>query len=134
MGVKKLELLVEGMTCSSCEARIERALLALPGALGVKASRGRGAVVFEHDEGLASPAAARAAIEEAGYVVKDRRDASTLIALGVGAALAAACLIAGSAGVFNALPKIDAPIGYSALFVVGLPTSVHCLAMCGGRG
>ncbi|HET7838999.1 MAG TPA: sulfite exporter TauE/SafE family protein, partial [Rectinemataceae bacterium] len=132
MGNGKLTLHVEGMSCSSCEARIEKALLAVPGVTRAKADQQGGRVVLEYDEGLASPEAARAAIEKAGYAVRDKRNASTLIALGIGLVLASAYMIASSAGLFASLPKIDASIGYGMLFVVGLLTSVHCVAMCGG--
>jgi uncharacterized protein len=132
MGNKTVTIFVEGMTCSSCEARIERALLAIPGVLRAKASRRGGEVVFEYDDSIASVEIAKAAIEKAGYTVKDKRNASTLIALGIGLVLAAAYMVASSAGLFNAIPKIDASIGYGMLFVVGLLTSVHCVAMCGG--
>ena len=132
MGNRTLTLFVEGMTCSSCEARIERVLLAIPGVLRAKADQRGGAVVFEYEEGTASPEAAKAAIEKAGYLVKDKRSASTLIALGLGLLLAAAYMIASSSGLFSALPKVDASIGYGMLFLVGLLTSVHCVAMCGG--
>ncbi len=132
MGTKTLTLFVEGMTCSSCEARIERALLAIPGVLRAKANQQGGEVVFEYDEGQTSPEAAKTAIEKAGYTVRAKRNASTLVALGIGLVLAAAYMIASSAGLFNALPKIDASIGYGMLFIVGLLTSVHCVAMCGG--
>ncbi len=132
MGNRTLTLHVEGMTCSSCEARIEKALLAVPGISRATARAQGGQVVLEYEDGLASPAAARAAIEKAGYTVRDKGNASTLIALGIGLVLASAYMIASSAGLFNALPKIDATIGYGMLFVVGLLTSVHCVAMCGG--
>jgi uncharacterized protein len=132
MGNRTLTMFIEGMTCSSCESRIERALLAIPGVLRAKASQRGGEVIFEYDDGQTSPEAAKAAIEKAGYTVKDKRNASTLIAFGIGLVLAAGYMIASSAGLFNALPKIDASIGYGMLFVVGLLTSVHCVAMCGG--
>jgi uncharacterized protein len=132
MGNKTVTMFVEGMTCASCEARIERALSAIPGVLRVKASQRGGEVILEYDEGQTSPEAAKAVIERAGYTVKDKRNASTLIALGIGLVLAAGYMIASAAGLFNALPKIDATIGYGMLFVVGLLTSVHCVAMCGG--
>ena len=132
MGTRTLTLHIEGMTCLSCENRIERALLALPGVSRAKASLQGGTVVIEYDDSQASPAGAKATIEKAGYTVKDKRNAGTLIALGIGLVLAAGYMIASSAGLFNALPKIDASIGYSMLFVVGLLTSVHCVAMCGG--
>jgi len=132
MGNRTLKMFVEGMTCSSCESRIERALLAIPGVLRAKASQRGGEVIFEYDDEQTSPEAAKAAIEKTGYTVKDKRNASTLIALGIGLVLAAGYMIASSAGLFNALPKIDASIGYGMLLVVGLLTSVHCVAMCGG--
>lgn len=135
MGNRSQTVFVEGMSCSSCEARIEKALLAIPGVSGAKASQRGGYVVFECEEGF-DPAelakAAVAAIEKAGYSVRDRRDASTPVALGIGLVLAAAYILASSAGLFNALPKVDASIGYGMLFVVGLLTSLHCVAMCGG--
>ena len=55
-----------------------------------------------------------------------------MIALGIGVVLVALYMIATQAGLFNALPKVDASIGYGMLFVIGLLTSVHCVAMCGG--
>jgi len=110
MGNRTLKMFVEGMTCSSCESRIERALLAIPGVLRAKASQRGGEVIFEYDDEQTSPEAAKAAIEKTGYTVKDKRNASTLIALGIGLVLAAGYMIASSAGLFNALPKIDASI------------------------
>jgi sulfite exporter TauE/SafE/plastocyanin domain-containing protein/copper chaperone CopZ len=132
MGKRTHAFFVDGMTCASCEARIERALVALPGVLGAKAEQRGGHVVFEFDECRTSPEAAKAAIEKVGYAVRDKRNAGTLIALGIGLALAASYMIASSAGLFAALPKVDASLGYGMLFVVGLMTSVHCVAMCGG--
>jgi sulfite exporter TauE/SafE/plastocyanin domain-containing protein/copper chaperone CopZ len=132
MGKKKLTLIVEGMTCSSCEGRIERALLAISGVLSAKANQGRGELVLEYEDSQTSPAAAKAAIEKAGYSVRDKKGGSSLVALGLGLLLVAAYMIASATGLFNKLPQIDASIGYGMLFVVGLLTSVHCVAMCGG--
>jgi len=132
MGYTTLTLFVEGMACSSCEKRIEKALTAIPGVLRAKARQRGGQVVVDYDEDKTSPEALKAAIEKAGYTVKKGRDASTLIARGIGLVLVALYMIAGSAGLFNALPKVDAFIGYGMLFIVGLLTSVHCVAMCGG--
>jgi uncharacterized protein len=132
MAIRTAEFIIDGMTCASCERRIERALSAVPGILRAEADLGRGAVVLDYDDRLASPDSAKAAIEDAGYSARVERGAGTPIALGVGLVLAAAYLIAGSAGVFDALPKIDATIGYGMLFFVGLLTSLHCVAMCGG--
>jgi sulfite exporter TauE/SafE/copper chaperone CopZ/plastocyanin domain-containing protein len=124
---------VEGMTCSSCEARIEKALRKLDGVSEARASLKDGTAWVEFDEARVGSAAIKAAIEKGGYLVKDRKGrAGTMIALGVGVLLSASYLIASQAGVFNGLPKVDASIGYGMLFVVGLLTSFHCVAMCGG--
>ncbi len=123
---------VDGMTCSACERRIEKALGNIPEVRSVTASLQGGKVSVEYDEGRTSPDAFKKAIEEAGYTVRRRGNASTLIALGIGVVLVAGYSIASASGVFNALPKVDASLGYGMLFIVGLLTSVHCVAMCGG--
>jgi sulfite exporter TauE/SafE/copper chaperone CopZ len=132
MANKAVRIFVGGMSCSACEARIERALLAIPGAIRAKASRWGGTALFEYDEALAQPEAAKRAIEGLGYQARDRRGLDTPIALGAGLVLAAAYLAASSAGLFSFLPRVDASIGYGMLFVAGILTSVHCVAMCGG--
>jgi sulfite exporter TauE/SafE/plastocyanin domain-containing protein/copper chaperone CopZ len=120
------------MTCHACERRIERSLLALDGVETAKASQVRGRVTIGHDEGRAGAESLRAAIEKSGYTVRDKPGRSTSIALGIGILLAAAYLIASSAGLFNNFPVVDSSLGYGMLLVIGLLTSVHCVAMCGG--
>ena len=34
--------------------------------------------------------------------------------------------------VFNAFPQAEETTGYGMLFIIGLLTSLHCVAMCGG--
>jgi len=133
MVVKEKLFHVEGMTCASCEARIGQALRRLDGVVSAKVSQAGGTAIVRYEESKVGDAALKATIEKAGYVVKDRAGgAATMIALGIGVFLAAGYLIASQAGLFNALPRIDASLGYGMLFVVGLLTSVHCVAMCGG--
>lgn len=38
----------------------------------------------------------------------------------------------GILNIFNSFPEAKEGMGYSVLFVIGLLTSVHCIAMCGG--
>ncbi|EYD77383.1 Lead, cadmium, zinc and mercury transporting ATPase, Copper-translocating P-type ATPase [Rubellimicrobium mesophilum DSM 19309] len=59
-----LDLAIEGMTCASCVARVEKALLAVPGvtSANVNLATERATV-----QGAADPAALVAAIEDAGY-------------------------------------------------------------------
>jgi sulfite exporter TauE/SafE/copper chaperone CopZ len=132
MGVKGTTLHIGGMSCSSCKARIERALKGLEGVALAEASLRKGSARIEYDENLVSREELKAAVEKAGYAVKDKGDGGALIAMGVGLLLAAGYLVASSAGLFDSFPKVDASISYGMLFVVGLLTSVHCVAMCGG--
>jgi uncharacterized protein len=133
MGSKQTTVFVEGMTCSSCEARIASALRRTPGVIEAKVSLKGGTAWVEYDEERTSVDQLKAVIEKIGYTAKDRKSpAGTMIALGIGVLLVAAYMIATQAGLFNALPKVDASIGYGMLFVIGLLTSVHCVAMCGG--
>ncbi|MEO8245343.1 MAG: heavy metal translocating P-type ATPase [bacterium] len=58
------DLIIEGMTCASCVARVERALQAVPGVTQASVN-----LATEHAlvEGMADPAALIAAVERAGY-------------------------------------------------------------------
>ena len=56
-------------------------------------------------------------------------------AIGVGIVLVALFMVINRLGgfnFFNAFPQAEAGMGYGLLFGIGLLTSVHCLAMCGG--
>jgi len=125
-------LFVDGMTCTSCERRIAVALGKLDGVTAVRASMQGGKVEVEHENGKAALADLRLAIGNAGYTIREQKNGGTLIALGIGILLSAAYLAANGLGLFNAIPMVDASISYGMLFVVGLLTSVHCIAMCGG--
>ena len=52
--------------------------------------------------------------------------------IGIGIILFAAYVVIKNTIGFNFLPNITQNMGYGLLFVVGLLTSLHCIAMCGG--
>ena len=58
---------VEGLRCASCSARVERALSALPGAVGASVNLATGRAELRHAAGTVSRAAVEAAVREAGY-------------------------------------------------------------------
>jgi len=132
MGIRSATVYVDGMTCPACEARIVKSLLSIEGLLRaeVHVDGGKARVVF--DDELTDLQAIKAAIEKLGYAIREKKNSGTTLALGIGLLLVAVYLVAGSLGLFSALPQVDASIGYAMLFVVGLLTSVHCIAMCGG--
>jgi len=129
--MKETTLHIDGMTCHACEKRIEAALGKIPGVEYVKASRAGAKAVIRHD-GKVGVGAFRAAVEKAGYVFRESPGKATPIALGIGIVLAALYIVANSMGAFNDFPVADKSIGYGMLVVIGLLTSVHCVAMCGG--
>ncbi len=132
MGMVRANIAVDGMTCRSCEALIERTLSGIPGVASVRARVRGGSVEVLFDESRTGVPELEAAIEMAGYSIRRSAKTGATVAIGVGVILSALYLLAASRGVFNAIPSVDASIGYAMLFVVGLLTSVHCVAMCGG--
>ncbi|MEW5814712.1 MAG: sulfite exporter TauE/SafE family protein [Spirochaetota bacterium] len=138
--VDRIKLTVKGMTCQNCEHRIEKTVQALPGIIKAEASYARGTAIVEFDSGIISPVDIKKAVEAAGYAVAEgekpgRASADSFTALqlaGIAVILAALFLIARQTGIFNRLPVIEQSMGYGILFVIGLITSIHCIAMCGG--
>lgn len=67
--VRTIDLPVEGMTCASCVARVERALGAVPGvrAARVNFALSRATVSYEHER--TSPRSLAEAVADAGYAV-----------------------------------------------------------------
>ena len=125
-------LYIDGMTCSSCESRISRTLASLSGVISSKVSLRGGTAEIEWDDSKITFDGIKAAIGKTGYTVRANKGSGTAIALGIGLLLVAAYLIAGSSGLFAYIPRVDATIGYAMLFAIGILTSIHCVAMCGG--
>jgi copper chaperone len=63
--MQKLALVVDGMSCGHCVARVTKTLSALPGVKVGAVSLGTATV--EYDPATSSPQAITAALDEAGY-------------------------------------------------------------------
>ncbi len=128
---------VSGMTCAHCEMRIQNAVKRIPGVSSVSASFSRCKVEAVFDEEKASVDAIRAAIESAGYAVvgegRVRHPISKVVPVAL-ILLAVYFLLRYTVGFdfLGFIPTIDSTVSLAALFVTGLLTSVHCIAMCGG--
>jgi len=141
-------LKIEGMSCTSCEMRIENALKKLDGVVDVKATFGSSSVYVTYDENVVSLDKIIEAIEKLHYQVKNkageqvvsRPDAKKASGdkmtvnqfLGIGIILFALYFIIKNTVGFNFVPEVNQSMGYGILFSVGLLTSLHCIAMCGG--
>lgn len=136
---------VEGMSCISCEQRIERALNKLEGIIEVKAIFSSSKVVVTYDIHVIELQNIISTIEALDYkVIKDQDQAyvkanvktskgfETDKIVAICAFLLAGYLIIKHTVGFNFIPQISQSMGYGLLFMVGLLTSLHCIAMCGG--
>ena len=138
---KKRVFRVSGMTCGHCEMRVSKAARKVQGVTSAIASFSRSRLEVTYDSDLIEEdhlvAAVTDAVTAEGYrVVGADKNAQPLskvapIALII---LALYFLLRFTVGFdfFGYIPKIDSTISLAALFVTGLFTSVHCIAMCGG--
>lgn len=122
------------MFCPHCEETVKRALTSAPGVLDADISYEREQAVVRYDPERTDASALRKSIEDAGYEAVSSGDTKLQI-VSVLVLLLALYIIASRMGfmqVFSFLPRAEASLGIGALFVTGLLTSVHCIAMCGG--
>lgn len=133
---------IDGMTCISCENRISEALNITPGISSVRVSYAYGTASVTYDDNLIKYDDITAIIEKLGYrVVKpmekkaEKPDYAKI--LGFAIILLAIYMVVNAVGgfrLFNYFPQAKEGMGYGMLFVIGILTSFHCVAMCGGIG
>lgn len=138
---KKRVFRVSGMTCGHCEMRVSKAARKVEGVTSSIASFSgkRLEVTYDSDvieeERLVS--AVTQAVTAEGYRVvgadKTAQPISKVVPV-VLIILSLYFILRFTVGFdfFGYIPKIDSTISLAALFVTGLFTSVHCIAMCGG--
>ena len=132
--MKEQQFYIEGMTCSGCERTLENTVNRLDGSSVVHADRKSGRLKVCYDAPCTEEAIIRA-VEDAGYHVTEgpqrRSNGVYLLVILLGLFVIARQL--GWTEFFRRFPTVSGEqMGYAALFLVGLLTSVHCIAMCGG--
>ncbi len=144
-------LMISNMTCANCENIIEQELGKVPGIHRIKASYSKSAVSITYDESIVPSEVIEKTLEQAGYFMKKnskqmQNDAAGKAASSKGQTdytdiaavlivILAVYMIAerfGIADIFRAFPTAKEGMGYGMLFLIGILTSVHCVAMCGG--
>lgn len=133
-------LKIDGMTCVNCENKIEKKLRGTKGIVSVKAAYSASTVKVTFDEGVISLKKIAEIIEKLDYKVINTpqkagrgNDFSKLI--GAVIIIFALYLLInhfGGFSIFNVFPQAQVGMNYGFLFVIGLLTSLHCVAMCGG--
>jgi len=142
-------LYIENMTCVNCENTIEHALVGIVGIESVKASYSSGTVTITYDLNEIVLEKIEKIIEEHDYQVQrqknnqkekytvsksaNKMDLTNVIAIGIIIfALYVILKRFGLLNIFYSFPIAKEGMGYGMLFIIGLLTSVHCVAMCGG--
>ena len=131
---------LKGLSCPACEQKIARDLLKLEGVQVVSVSYIHCTAEVKFNPEQITLADIHDAIEMAGYdvifpepeAVPDSEQSSLSSLLFIGVILAGIYIIINNTIGFNFFPQISQNMGYSMLFIAGLFTSVHCIAMCGG--
>lgn len=132
------KLRIGGMTCISCQNKIEKKLRNTAGIEKVEVSYSTGTASVTFDTDIISYKSITGIIENLGYSVledQQRQGIGTHRTVGILLIIASLYMLLEQSGLLNVLVPsqlADETMGYGMLFVIGLITSVHCVAMCGG--
>ncbi len=135
--IESVKLKIGGMTCINCQTKIEKALLKTEGILSAKVDWKKESAQIRFDSERVSTDKIIKEIENCGYTVKSNNEKkeeakNTLFYL---ALITVLFLLLQRTGLLNALSPSSlatSSMSYALLFVTGLFTSLHCVAMCGG--
>ncbi len=136
-GSKTQVLQIEGMTCLNCQNKIQQGLRRLAGVQAAQVSYRTGKAQITYDPHRIKPKRIEQAIEKLGYAVSsgEAKPNNARQAAGFLLLIAALYILTQRMGLLNMLAPArlaETGMDYGMLFVIGLMTSVHCLAMCGG--
>lgn len=135
--LKTKKLHISGMACVSCQNKIERKLQNTHGIPFAQVSYSAEAATVTYDADIITLSEIEAIIERLDYkVIKDHQSApNNKKAIGILIIVLSAYMLLqqmGVTNVFNIFPTAEVGTSYWMLFIIGLLTSVHCVAMCGG--
>ncbi len=128
MSIRKEKIKVYEMTCSSCEARVERAALSAEGVITAKASFSGQYTEVEYDDEQCSVEKIKKAINDAGYSTKKNNDNRFF---GMLIIVAVIIMLGFNTSGFD-MESMLSNASYTVLFIAGILTSIHCVGMCGG--
>ena len=125
---------VKGMFCANCESLIKKSLTKIDGVISADADYKKEEVKVTYIEEKVTMDTLEKEIVGLGY--ETYKDAGWYIqVVSILIIILAVYVIANHLGftkVFNIFPSIETTISMGMLFVIGMLTSVHCIAMCGG--
>ena len=138
---------VTGMTCASCEKRVESAAAGITGVASAKADASKKQLKLGLSPAAEAETVVRqvvAAVKATGYDATSAGSGSggsvpgrawwagrdALLSLGIGTVLAAVFFALDHSGLVTFAPRQGATL--AALAMSGILTSFHCISMCGG--
>ncbi len=139
--IKESVLKIGGMSCVSCENRIERTLNQTTGIEKAMVSYSNGTAQISYDSNIITIDDIVRVIEDLDYEIIDESDTHKNNTSNINKILGSIIVILGLYlfmnrlglfNLFNFFPQAEEGMGYGMLFIIGLLTSVHCVAMCGG--
>lgn len=136
MSLKQTVWKINGMHCVHCEGAVVRAVSSLSGLKQPRADYRSSTLTAQWDSDKLPLAAIRQALQAEGYDIRTggllREVLSLLIALALCAGLYGLLSFSGLSVFLSSFPLAREGMSLGAVFVVGLMTSFHCVAMCGG--
>jgi sulfite exporter TauE/SafE/copper chaperone CopZ len=140
--LNEIKLKVDGMTCRSCERIITKELEKLEGLEKVKVDYEKGMAYITFDDQKTNLADIIEKIECKGYKCIDGTSTKPMnqkkinythisIAIGIAILLIGAYFILHNT-VGLGLPELGPGTSLALIFIIGLLTGFHCIAMCGG--
>lgn len=126
---------IGGMTCISCKRAIENGLGNITGVKSVSVNYKTGKCEITIDTGLVGWKDIFNAIEDLGYTIGNNKKTDLINIISIVVIIVSLYYFLEQTGLLNLLnfEKVaDSTMGFGMLFVIGLMTSVHCIAMCGG--
>ena len=123
------------MTCINCKKAIENGLGNITGVESVSVNYKTGKCEITIDTGLVGCKDIFNAIEDLGYAIGNNKKTDLINIISIVVIIVSLYYFLEQTGLLNLLnfEKVaDSTMGFGMLFVIGLMTSVHCIAMCGG--
>ena len=134
--LQNVVFMIGGMTCINCENKIRQSLENTDGVIEADVSYSTSKAIVTFDSELIAIKEIANIIHKLGYeVVRSKRTVDIVSVIGILIVIAASYMLLEMLGFLNVLVPsklADTQAGYGMMFVIGLATSVHCIAMCGG--
>jgi sulfite exporter TauE/SafE/copper chaperone CopZ len=134
--LQKRSFRIGGMTCVHCQNKIEKKLKNTAGVQAATVNYHTGTAVVTYDAGAVGFDKISAVIEKLGYRILEENSKNTLLHI-IGTLVIILALFMlirtfGTSRLAAIFPLAQEGMSYGMLLIIGILTSVHCIAMCGG--